>query len=371
MELVRKRLLNQQLVSPQFDTPEQVVSHFGAMQAQEYRLMRWSVMMRTRKPSADVFKNAFDAGKIIRLHLLRGTWQLVAKEDYWWMLEMFAPKAEKVILGWMSANGITLPQDERNRILDILLRTASDLGSATSEDFARALNEKDIVMDTHRLSYHIRMAELGGQLCSGDLLPMKATYSITEMKIGRKEIKVDRDEALRLLALKYFRSHSPASLQDFVWWSGLGVGDCRKAMALLGDNLHKYELSLNDRRTYGYGQSLTGRPAADQAFYVLDSCRTKGFRSGKSLLLPSYDEYLIGYKSRFFVLPEKYKARAHNNSGNFSPIVAHDGIICGNWAPFAKEMKVDYFQNDTQPFNESEDWQRYIRGCRGDCIYTK
>ena len=36
------RLLNQQLIVPQFKTPTEVVSHMGAMQAQEYRMMRWA-----------------------------------------------------------------------------------------------------------------------------------------------------------------------------------------------------------------------------------------------------------------------------------------------------------------------------------------
>ena len=36
------RLLNQQLIVPQFKTPTEVVSHMGAIQAQEYRMMRWA-----------------------------------------------------------------------------------------------------------------------------------------------------------------------------------------------------------------------------------------------------------------------------------------------------------------------------------------
>ena len=64
------RLLNQQLAAPQFNDPASVVSHMGAMQAQEYRMMRWAVGMRTRKPSAKAFKKAFDCGQILRLHLM-------------------------------------------------------------------------------------------------------------------------------------------------------------------------------------------------------------------------------------------------------------------------------------------------------------
>ena len=62
MNPVAIRLLNQQLICPQFDKPEEVVKHMCAMQAQEYRLMRWAVAMRTKKPSAKAFKKAFDSG---------------------------------------------------------------------------------------------------------------------------------------------------------------------------------------------------------------------------------------------------------------------------------------------------------------------
>ena len=59
MNPVAIRLLNQQLIAPQFKTPTEVVSHMGAMQAQEYRMMRWAVEMRTTKPSHKAFKKAY------------------------------------------------------------------------------------------------------------------------------------------------------------------------------------------------------------------------------------------------------------------------------------------------------------------------
>ena len=104
MNPIAIRLLNQQLIVPQFSTPAEVVRYMGAMQAQEYRMMRWAVAMRTRKPSYKAFKKAFDEGLIIRLHLMRGTWQLVCADDYWSMIDLFAPKAIAVTKGWMSSN---------------------------------------------------------------------------------------------------------------------------------------------------------------------------------------------------------------------------------------------------------------------------
>lgn len=71
--------------------------------------------------------------------------------------------------------------------------------SVTSKDLNEALLEKGIIMDKHRLSYHIRFNELNGTFCSGNLLPTKATYSLTEKKVPRTA-RLERDEMLMLLA---------------------------------------------------------------------------------------------------------------------------------------------------------------------------
>jgi hypothetical protein len=310
----------------------------GAMQAQEYRMMRWAVAMRTSKPSASAFKEAFDRGQIIRLHLMRGTWQLVSADDYWSLLELCAPKAIAVTKGWMSSNKISIPDEELAKISEILAQTAADKGSATKEDFVQALIEKGINIDDHRLSYHIRMAEMSGLLCSGDLQPMKATYALAANKV-KSGTEIDRDEALVMFARKYFRSRQPATLEDFVWWSGLNVSDCRKGIALLGDYIHK--------------ENWHGRD-----FYLTEDCRTRGFRKGKYLLISPYDEYLISYKSRDIVLSPDYKHKAHNNSGIFQPIIADDGIICGNWAPFRENCPPEFFLGEHST-DLQEEWSAF------------
>jgi len=328
-------------MAPQFSDPAEVVSHMGAMQAQEYRMMRWAVAMRTRKPSSKAFKEAFDSGRIIRMHLMRGTWQLVSANDYWWMLDLCAPKAIAVTKGWMSSNKISIPEEELMQIRGILIQATADKGSVTKEDLVTAMAERNIQMDEHRLSYHIRMAEFSGTLCSGDLLPMKATYALASEKVKRTE-KIDRDEALMRFARNYFQSRQPATLEDFVWWSGLNISDCRKGIELLGNSIHI--------------EKWKGRE-----FYLTDDCRTRGFKKGKILLIPPYDEYLIGYKSRDIVLPQEHRHKAHNNSGIFQPIIAHDGVICGNWTPFREDCQVEFFHEKFDMEDIQKAWQEYIK----------
>ena len=342
MNPIALRLLNQQLISPQFSEPAELVSYMGAMQAQEYRLMRWAVAMRTKKPSVKAFKKAFDSGQILRLHLMRGTWQLVSTEDYWPLLELCSPKALAVIKGWMRSNKISIPDEEVAYIREILVQTVADKRSVTKEDFVQALTEKGIHMDEHRLSYHIRYAELSGTLCSGDLLPMKATYALTAGKV-KNHVKMDRDEILMLLTRKYFLSRQPATLEDFVWWSGLNVNDCRRGIELLGDSLHV---------------ETRGRASQRREFYLTDDCRTRGFRKGIYHLIHTYDEYLISYKSRDIVLSPDYKHKAHNNSGIFQPVIAHDGIICGNWTPFKEDLQAEFFLGEHDA-DIQEEWKIY------------
>ena len=326
MNPVSQRLLSQQLICPQFATPKEVVSWMGAVQAQDHKGMRWAVAMRTKKPSLKAFRKAFNAGEIVRFHLMRGTWQLVAADDYWPFIQLCAPKAIAVTKGWMASNRISIPDEELYRIREILCRIVADKRSATKEDIVQGLAERDIRMDDHRLSYHIRMAEFAGVLCSGDLLPLKATYALSADKLSAP-VPMDRDEALLLFTCKYFRHSQPATLEDFAWWSGLNMSDCRRGIALLGDWLH--------------AEKWRGRE-----FYLTEDARTRGFQKGRCILLPPYDEYLISYKSRDVVLPLEHRHHAHDQSGTFWPIVLLDGQAAGNWTSTKDKITVHPFHPD-------------------------
>ena len=329
MNPVSQRLLSQQLVSPQFKDPAEVVSWFGAMQAQDYKAMRWAVSMRTRKPSGKAFEKAFNDGRIIRTHLMRTTWQLVAGEDLGWLLDLCRSRALAGLRGWMHTNGVDIPLAEERKISAIFGEAMAGKGSVQKEFLAEALRERDIDMVEQRFSYHLRLAEFSGLLCAGDLHPTKRTFSLVSEKV-RNPLVLNREESLALLTRKYFRSHGPATVEDFAWWSGLGLIDCRQGIAALGDELVAERWKKRD-------------------YYVHRDARTRGFRSGSVLLLPPFDEYLIGYKSRDVVLHPDRSHHAHNQSGIFYPIVALDGEVVGNWSPSDRKGAIKLFRDVSLP----------------------
>ncbi|MBO6248756.1 MAG: AlkZ family DNA glycosylase [Bacteroidales bacterium] len=324
MNPVSARLLSQQLICPIFKDPSEVVSWFGAIQAQDYRAMRRAVVMRTSKPSLMAFKQAFDDGRIIRAHLLRCTWQLVSPEDFGWMRLLCYDKALATMNGWTKSLGFAFGGKEKYQALSIIEKTVGDLGETTEDVIGEALKRGGIPEEHLVYNHQLRRAELEGIVCSGALGP-RNTYRLVSERVPNIP-EIPREDALALLARKYFRSHSPATLEDFVWWSGLNVRDCQKGITALGGEL--------------FSERWKGRN-----FFIHKDFRTRGFRSGTLRFLPAYDEYLIGYKSRDVVLDPGLAHYAHNDHGIFRPVVALDGEIVGNWKPSAKDGGVTIFKS--------------------------
>ena len=337
MNPISQRLLNQQLICSQFSSPHDVVEWMGAVQAQEYRMMRWAVGMRMKKPSSKAFEKDYNEGKIVRGHLFRTTWQLLAGEDWRWMQELCRVNALRGMAGWMKSNGVSIPQTEQEAIQQIFSDYLSQNRIAQKADFAKAVKDKGITMDEHRLSYHIRLAEYSGLLCSGDLFPMKHSYALAEMKLPQQN-PMPKEEALALLARKYFRSHGPATLDDFVWWTGLNISDCKSGMEAI-------QSELIEERWKGL------------RFFRHQDSRTRGFRSGTVTLLPSYDEYLIGYKSRHVALHPDHTPRAHNSTGIFWPVILLDGEVVGNWSIPGGKVQTEIFHPEVRISPEARNEQ--------------
>lgn len=340
--LIFTRLLNQQLAAPQFNSPMKIVSHMGAVQAQDIRMMRWAVGIRMQKPSLEKFKIDFNLGKILRLHLLRGTWQMIANEDYKWMHDLCAVSFIPVVESWMKSPYYNMSKEELNKVLNIIIALGEEKDSFTKEDLYAAIKEKLCYTATARSMYiYCIMAELNGIVVSGNLDKINSTYSLVSKKIKKQE-NISHEEALIKLARKYFQSHSPATLSDFVWWSGLKTSECKKAI-----NSLKAEIVVEKWK--------------DREFYILDTCRTRGLKKTSTLLLPSFDEYLIGYKTRDLVLKPEYSHYAHNKKGNFYPIIAHNGTICGNWKIEKKNIDTTLFVDHNVEVNLKDSVNKQIQ----------
>src|SRR5262245_48579024 len=91
--LIERRLLNQGITSAGYRRPEDVVAWHGAVQGQEYVPARWAVGLRMRDGAThEQVERAFEQGRILRTHVMRPTWHLVAPADIRWMLALTGPR---------------------------------------------------------------------------------------------------------------------------------------------------------------------------------------------------------------------------------------------------------------------------------------
>ena len=81
----------------------------------------------------------------------------------------------------------------------------------------------------------------------------------------------------------------------------------------------------------------------------------------KEYLLPPFDEYLIGYKSRELSLSPEHTHNAHTNNDIFFPIIAHDGIICGNWTPWEKNLNTSFLLSQSEELTFDKQWKAFCQ----------
>lgn len=308
-----RRLAAQRLSAPWPDDPASLVAWMGAVQAQDTRMARWALGVRMARPDRTVVDAALREGRIVRMHLLRPTWHLVAREDVRWMLRLCAARLRSVNDSYARSSGLAFDERFFLRAHGVIARALEGGRSMTREQVGAVLAQEGVASDAETMRRILMRGETDGLLCSGPDLGRNPTYALLDERVPDHTPCPDGDEALGRLALRYFRSHAPATLSDFVWWSGLPLREARRAVWLCGDALVE--------------ESFTG---AEASFIV---CRTPlpAADAAATHLLPAYDEYLIAYRERSHVLDAHHRAAAFNAWGIFRPVVLVGGRVAGNW----------------------------------------
>ena len=281
LPLITLRLQNQLLVQPPFDAPQQVVEWMGAVQAQDYRMAKWAVGWRTASTDATQIEAALNRGDILRTHLLRPTWHFVSSKDLRWMLSLTADRIRAANDSYARGTDAALDSKSIHRYMNLLQKTLEGNKHRTKEEIGEALNQRGIPLSQYALRHLLMRAETDGIVCSGADKKGTATYALLDERAPHGE-EPSREEALARLARIYFRSHSPATLADFTWWSGLTATEARRAVASIAEELTTEH--FGDREFFVFRNAAAAAP-----------CDT-------THLLPAYDQYLIGYKDRSGVL---------------------------------------------------------------------
>lgn len=317
-EIARLRLGNQQLAGSALKSPQEIVSWMGAVQAQDFNMAKWAIGVRLPALTNRLVEDALNRGEIVRTHTLRPTWHLVAAEDIHWMLALSESRLRAIARSYNAM--VELTDLVREKAQDVVLQTLELGKHLTRDQLGDVLKYKGFNINSHQLNHVMFGAEISGFVCSGEIKGNKQTYCLLEERIPKTEI-FDKEVALGRLARKYFTSHAPATLNDFVWWSGLTISEAKRAMEMIKSD---FVVETIDSQQYWLNNSFT------EPKDVNDSL----------LLLPAWDEFVVSYKSRQHIVLDEHYSKVISKNGIFKPVIVRDGHIIGMWKRVKKKDKV-------------------------------
>ena len=84
--------------------------------------------------------------------------------------------------------------------------------------------------------YVVMRAELDAVIVNGPMRGKQHTYALVSER-APAALTLSPEAALAELTWRFFATHGPATVKDFVWWSSLTVAQIKAGLALVGDRL--------------------------------------------------------------------------------------------------------------------------------------
>lgn len=308
LDLNRLRLAAQRIEGSEFTTPTEVVRWMLALQAQDLPGGKWSIGLRAPGTTLREVDAALARGEIVRSWPMRGTLHLVPAEDIGWMVGLTSERTIRSLARRYDELGLDPATFKQAKEIAV---GALEGGRALSRAaFFERLAAAGIPTTGQRGPHLLGHLHQRGTLVLG---PMHGTGQnvVLHDEWVREPRTPERDEALGEWVLRYFRSHGPATLKDFTWWTKLTVRDAGIGLAIAREHLE--EISVGDVSNW----MAPGLPDR---------------MSRRAHALPGFDEYLLGYQDRSAALePEHAPIVIPGNNGVFQPTIVVNGRIVGTW----------------------------------------
>jgi hypothetical protein len=331
--ITAQRLLNQQIVQPAFAHPAEVVAWLGAMQAQDYLGALWAVGLRTPGATEQTVEQALAEKTIVRTWPMRGTIHFVAAADVRWMLELLAPRLVKRSASRRAELGVD--DAALAASAEVIAKALEGGRQLTRNALYERMEQAGIATAASRGLHILGWLAHDRLICFGARAGKQPTFALLdEWAPGAKSLP--RDEALATLALRYFSSHGPATLQDLMWWSGLTTAEAKLGLSAVAAQLGRVEIG-------------------GQEYYFAQDAREVSADPQQAFLLPPFDEYLVAYRDRSAALDPQHNTQVvPGGNGIFNPIVMIGGRVVGTWKRTLKKDSVVMAFSPFESFGKRE-----------------
>jgi hypothetical protein len=293
------------------DSVAGVVEWFGAMQAQDMASGLWSLGARLPGCTVGDVTAALERREAIRTWPMRGTVHLVPPADARWMLELMGVRA----LAGAAKRRATIGLDDKiaDRAVEVLGAVLAGGKRMTRAQCLAALADAGVPV-LGQQGYHLLWyASQKGVTCIAPNVGKEQSFVLLD-DWAPKPNRPDREEALGIIALRYFQSHGPATRADLARWTGLTMTDAKAGVAAAGEQLTSVRVDGTEM--------IMDAALADAASESLDDW----------VALPGFDEYLLGFKDRSMMVDDAHKqAIIPGGNGVFQATIVRAGRVVGTW----------------------------------------
>ncbi len=338
MDIGITRLANQRLIDRPFTDPVAVVAWLGALQAQDYLGVLWSIGLRMANtktaPTEALIEQAIADRTIIRTWPMRGTLHFVAAQDVRWLLQLLTPRQIQQAAG--RYRQLALDDSLFAQSQAVFAKALQGGNELTRDELLQALEQASIATTGQRGYHLLGRAAQDGLICFGARSGKQQTFVLLDEWVPPTP-PLDRDEALAELARRYFTSHGPATVYDLARWAGITITDARRGVVDVDKTLIRERIGAQE--------------------YWLPHSRTAAGEQAKPVyLLAGFDEFVLGYGDRSAILEPAFANRiCPGGNGVFSPTVVIDGQIRGTWKRTLKTRAVAVEWTPFTSFTATED----------------
>jgi hypothetical protein len=308
------RLAAQRLVGTAHPTPADAVRWATCTQAQDLPGALVSVALRTSNRSLAQVHAALDQGSVVRSWPMRGTLHFVAPEDLRWLLAIGPLRVANSAAKRRKDLGL------RDRDVDKVTQATVDAlrggGRIARDGLMQIWNDAGVSTEGQRGAHLFGKLAVDGLICLGPMAGRRQDVVLVDEWVPAAPVP-DRHEAIALWALRYFRSHGPSTVADFAWWTGLTKTDARAGHAAVAGELESVDVD---------GSTMWLDPATPELL-----ARARKAARG-ALLLPGFDELVLGYGDRSAVLPPDFSGHVvPGGNGMFLATVVVAGRAVATW----------------------------------------
>lgn len=299
----------------------EVVRDIGGLHATLATTPYISLFLRLKSFKREDLDDALYTKRLLgKVRYARKTVYILPKERvtaaYWAMKSLLLTRFEVYL------QHLGLTQDEYEGLTHEILKIVKGCGKTTKEiktDLGKEALKKDL-----------NVSAIVNLMCDEDLLirgkskagwksNLHTYFPFNEYFPDLYLTEMDELDAKGQMIELYISSYGPVSAKDIGWWTGFPMGDVKRILDRLGDDIIPVEISGISGSHFMLSLDVES----------LNSLDIPG--ESRVLLLPALDPYLMGFKDRQRFLDASRSAWIYDRSGNATNSILIDGQIAGIW----------------------------------------